>query len=150
MPNFFKRFSIDGRYRFRRGRSIDPREELHPEMADQQVNVSPETPSTPEELIARQEQHFSENELSDKKESPAMVSEKVKEVIRLIEKSNTSALEDQQIALSLVIQLEEYHDETVKRMQSNDESDHSQIAAWAIDADRLYRSRMLLESIDLN
>ena len=34
-------------------------------------------------------------------------------------------------------------------MQEDDGAKHSQIVAWAIDADRLMRSRLLLESVDL-
>jgi len=35
-------------------------------------------------------------------------------------------------------------------MREDNDAKHSQIIAWSIDADRLMRSRMLLESIDLD
>jgi hypothetical protein len=37
----------------------------------------------------------------------------------------------------------------VKDLQDDDDAKHAQIVSWAIDADRLYRARMLLESVDL-
>lgn len=41
-----------GRYRFRRGRSLDPQEELHPEMSATDLDVQATTPDSPEALIA--------------------------------------------------------------------------------------------------
>lgn len=76
-------------------------------------------------------------------------STKVKEVLDLIEKLETNAAEDQQIALTLVRRLEGFHDEVVNEMKDDAEAKHSQIISWAIDADRLYRARMLLDSVDL-
>ena len=34
-------------------------------------------------------------------------------------------------------------------MKDDEQAKHSQIVAWSIDADRLMRSRILLESVDL-
>ena len=39
MSPFFEICRFGGRYRFLVGRSLDPHEELHPEMADQSVEV---------------------------------------------------------------------------------------------------------------
>lgn len=55
----------------------------------------------------------------------------------------------QLIALSLVRKLEAYHDRIVEELQDDDFARHTQIVAWAIDADRLLQSRRLLESVDL-
>jgi len=48
-----------------------------------------------------------------------------------------------------VRRLESFHDGVVDEMKEDEEARHSQIVSWAIDADRLYRARMLLESVDL-
>lgn len=76
-------------------------------------------------------------------------SAKVKEVLDLIEKLDTSAAEDQQVALALVRKLENVHDEVVDEMRGDADAKHTQIISWAVDADRLYRARMLLDSVDL-
>ena len=57
MPAFFDnaRRDGDGRYRFRRGYSVDPHEDLHPEMGEQAVEVGADVPSTISELIAMQQ-----------------------------------------------------------------------------------------------
>jgi hypothetical protein len=68
----------------------------------------------------------------------------------LIDKLDTNAYEDQQIALALVRHLEKYHDNVVEDMQDDHEANHAQIVSWAIDADRLMRCRMLLDSVDLD
>jgi hypothetical protein len=73
----------------------------------------------------------------------------VKQVIDLIEKLETNAAEDQQIALSLVRKLENFHDEVVAEMKEDSDAKHTQIVSWAVDADRLYRSRLLLENVDV-
>ena len=133
------------RYRFRDGRPVDPNEGLHPEMAEgnQPQVVAAGIPDSPQQLIAMQTKD-QRPEKPERGQSP-----KVKEVLALIEKLETTAFEDQQIALFLVRQLESFHDGVVEEMQEDEEAKHSQIAAWAIDADRLMRARMLLDSIDL-
>jgi hypothetical protein len=92
-----------------------------------------------------------DNERADRPQKPEKhTSAKVNEVLALISKLDTSSLEDQQIALSLVRGLESFHDGVVEEMRDDHDAKHSQIIAWSIDADRLMRSRMLLESIDLD
>lgn len=88
---------------------------------------------------------------SDRPEKPIrQQSAKVSQVLDLIERLDTTAGEDQQIALSLVRHLERFHDEVVDEMQNDPEANHQQLTAWSIDADRMMRSRILLESVDLD
>ena len=155
---------LSGRYRFCAGRPVDPSEGLHPELADtfQAVPLAAGIPNSPQELIAMQSNDNSadncagntpdsKNNRAERPEKPEKAkSDKVNEVLELISKLDTSSLEDQQIALSLVRGLESFHDGVVEEMREDDDAKHSQIIAWAVDADRLMRSRMLLESIDLD
>jgi hypothetical protein len=48
-----------------------------------------------------------------------------------------------------VRKLEAYHDQIVEELQDDESARHTQIVAWSIDADRLFQSRRLLESVDL-
>jgi hypothetical protein len=134
------------RYRFRGGKPVDPNEGLHPEMVDlnQPHAVAAGIPDSPQQLIAMQDHQPQRPEKPERGQSP-----KVKEVLELIEKLETNSFEDQQIALALVRQLENFHDGVVDEMKEDEEAKHSQIVAWAIDADRLMRARLLLESVDL-
>jgi len=135
-----------GRYRFQSGKPEDPDAGVHPEMASNQADltVGAGIPSTPNELIAMQENK------PDRPEKPERLqSAKVKQVIDLIEKLETNAAEDQQIALSLVRKLENFHDEVVAEIKEDSDAKHTQIVSWAVDADRLYRSRLLLENVDV-
>lgn len=133
------------RYRFRSGKPVDPNEGLHPEMADdnQPQAVAAGIPDSPQQLIAMHSRD-QRSEKPERKQSP-----KVKEVLELIEKLSTSEAEDLQIALAVVRHLEDFHDRVVDEMESDEEAKHAQIIRWAIDADRLYRARMLLEAVDL-
>ena len=135
-----------GRYRFQAGEPADPNEGVHPEMVDidRAGMIKAGTPNSPHALITMQS---ARGERPEKPEFP--LSAKVKQVIELLELLDTDPAEDQQLALFLVRQLEGYHDGVVAEMQDDDEARHSQIVAWAVDADRLMRCRMLLESIDL-
>lgn len=135
-----------GRYRFQGGCPLDPDAGVHPEMATGQdtTPVGSGIPASPKELIAMQENKPERPEKPERQQSP-----KVKEVLDLIEKLETNAAEDQQIALTLVRRLEGFHDEVVDEMKDDAEAKHTQIISWAIDADRLYRARMLLDSVDL-
>jgi len=135
-----------GRYRFQGNRPLDPAAGVHPEMAADQADAPQGAgiPNTPEELIAMQENKPERPEKPERQQSV-----KVKQVLDLIEKLDSSAAEDQQIALTLVRKLENFHDGVVEEMQKDDDAKHSQIVSWAVDADRLYRARMLLESVDL-
>ena len=136
------------RYRFRNGKPVDPAEGLHPEMADlDQVPLpSCPIPTSPDALIAMQSK--SSNERPEK--PVRQQSAKVKQVVDLIESLDTSSHEDQQIALMLVRHLERMHDDIVDEMRDDSDAKHSQIVAWAVDADRLMRCRNLLESVDLD
>jgi hypothetical protein len=142
-----------GRYRYSRGSRLDPSAGLHPELSDaaQAVTVAAGIPNTPQDLIAMQSNdNAPDNDRTERPEKPEkQKSAKVNEVLELIAKLDTSSLEDQQIALSLVRGLENFHDSVVEDMRDDNDAKHSQIIAWSIDADRLMRSRMLLESIDL-
>lgn len=145
---------LSGRYRFCAGRPVDPSEGLHPELADtaQAVPLAAGIPSSPQELIAMQSNdNIPDNDRAERpKKTERSRSAKVNEVLELISKLETSGLEDQQIALSLVRGLERFHDGVVEELREDDDAKHSQIIAWSIDADRLMRSRILLESVDLD
>lgn len=135
-----------GRYRFQGGQSLDPDAGVHPEMASGQDNAPVGTgiPNSPQDLIAMQTTRPERPEKPERQHSP-----KVKQALELLEKLETSPAEDQQIALFLVRQLESFHDEVVAEMRDDEEAKHAQIVSWAIDADRLFRARVLLESVDL-
>lgn len=135
-----------GRYRFQGGEPLDPNAGVHPEMStgEDTAPVGAGIPNTPQELMAMQENKPERPEKPERQQSA-----KVKEVLDLIEKLDSSAAEDQQIALTLVRRLESFHDDVVAEMKDDDEAKHSQIVSWAVDADRLYRARMLLENVDL-
>ena len=102
-------------------------------------------PNSPHELIAMQENRPPRPEKPERQQSA-----KVQQVLDLIGTLDTTAGEDQQIAVAIVRHLESYHDDVVKEMQDDADAKHSQIVSWAVDADRLYRSRVLLENIDLD
>jgi hypothetical protein len=138
-----------GRYRFQAGQPVDPDQGVHPELLNSAFADSPSIaiPQSPDRLIAMQENR-PEKDRPKKPERSAP--EKVKQVLELINSLDTNAYEDQQIALTLVRNLEQFHDNVVDEMQDDEEASHSQIVGWAIDADRLMRCRMLLESVDLD
>lgn len=135
-----------GRYRFQAGEPADPDEGVHPEMVhlERTGPIGAGIPNSPQALITMQSQ---KGEWPEKAEH--QLSAKVKQILELIDQLATDPAEDQQLALLLVRQLEAYHDGVVQEMQDDDEARHAQIAAWAVDADRLMRCRLLLESIDL-
>lgn len=142
-----------GRYRYSRGNRLDPSEGLHPELNDaaQEMPVGNGIPNTPQELIAMQASNSNDpSERHERPEKPVRQrSAKVSQVLELIDSLDTSGLEDQEIAMVLIRHLETYHLEVIDEMRDDADADHSQIIAWAIDADRLGRARMLLESVDL-
>lgn len=135
-----------GRYRFQGGRPLDPDAGVHPEMAAAQdtAPVGAGIPNSPQDLIAMQTNRPGRPEKPERQQSA-----KVKQVLALIEELETGAADDQQIALFLVRRLENFHDEVVSDMKDDADAKHSQIISWSIDADRLYRARMLLDSVDL-
>jgi hypothetical protein len=142
-----------GRYRFSRGNRLDPSEGIHPELNDaaQTIPVGDGIPNTPQELIAMQTHSNDASERNDRPEKPVRQrSAKVTQVLELVDSLNTSGLEDQEIAMVMIRYLENYHQEVIDEMRDDSGADHSQIIAWAIDADRLGRARMLLESVDLD
>jgi hypothetical protein len=135
-----------GRYRYEAGKPVDPDAGVHPEMAENQPPAGAAgIPGSPDELIAMQNSRTSRPEKPDFE-----LSVKVKQVLELIDSLETDAHEDQQIALALISQLEKMHVEVVEDLQDDETAKHGQIVSWAIDADRLLRCRMLLESIDLD
>lgn len=138
--------SRNTRYRFRNGKPVDPNEGLHPEMAEDALPapLSSGIPASPQQLIDMQS-HAQRPEKPERTQSP-----KVKKALDRIEKLDTTADEDRQIALVLLRHLEAFHDGVVEEMEGDDTARHSQIVAWAVDADRLMRARMLLESVDLD
>lgn len=135
-----------GRYRFQDGQPLDPNAGVHPEMVNGDSAEPPAIgiPNTPRDLIAMQENRPERPEKPERQQSA-----KVRQVLDLIEKLDASAAEDQQIALFLVRRLESFHDDVVAEMKEDGEAKHSQIVSWAVDADRLYRARMLLDSVEL-
>ena len=138
--------STGGRYRFFGGRFADPNEGVHTEMVDLDGTAADSSgiPDSPDALIAMQENKPERPEKPERSHSA-----KVKQVLDLMEKLETSADDDQQIALAILRQLERFHDGVVEEMREDEEAKHSQIAAWAVDADRLMHCRIFLESIDL-
>ena len=71
-------------------------------------------------------------------------------MLELLDRLETGAAEDLDLVQRLVRKLENFHDHVVEEMRDDDEASHSQLIAWSIDADRLMRSRLLLESVDLD
>jgi hypothetical protein len=136
----------NGRYRFQGDQPLDPDAGVHPEMVSSASSepVSGGIPDSPDQLIAMQENKPQRPEKPERSQSS-----KVREALEFIEKLDTSAHEDQQIALAIVRHLERFHDGVVDDMQDDADAKHSQIAAWAVDADRLMHCRIFLESVDL-
>ena len=83
-------------------------------------------PNTPQELMTLQENKPERPEKPERKQSA-----KVKQVLDLIEKLDTNAGEDQQLALFLVRRLEGFHDDIVTEMKDDAEAQHSQIISWS-------------------
>jgi hypothetical protein len=148
MASLFDHFRRDGRYRFRRGDSLDPNDGLHPEMVDQSVDIGTGVPNTFDELMAMQENNPANPGQPQKPDRSEKTTAKVKQVLDLIKELETSAAEDLEIALTLVRQLEDYHDKVVAEMQDDPDAKHGQIAAWSVDADRLMHCRIFLNSIE--
>ena len=136
-----------GRYRYQAGQPVDPNEGDHSELLNSALADTPAIaiPNSPDQLIAMQENKPERHEKHSRPTSP-----KVSQVLEQIEKLDTNAYEDQQIALTLVRHLEQFHDNVVEELQDDNDAKHAQIVSWAIDAERLMRCRMLLENIDLD
>ena len=130
--------------RFHPGRSSQPRETVHPEMAES-VPHSMSTPKSPNDLIAMQGKRVQ----SLAETSAPKLNLKIKEALALISRLNMTPREDAQVAVYLICELEEFHRDVLKDVLKDQEAGHDQVAAWAIDADRLMQSGMLLESATL-
>lgn len=74
---------------------------------------------------------------------------KTKQALDFLEKLELTPAEDKQEALSILRHLESYHDDEVEELIEGTDSKHSQVAAWAVDADRLLLCRIVLESVEL-
>lgn len=141
-----------GRYRFVAGRAVDPAEAAaldacHPELEgqDSPLQAGSSVPESPAQLIAMQN-----NAPKPRPEKPEpQPNPTVKKVMELLDTLEATPAEDLEIAVRLVRRLEGYHDSVVDDLRDDDSASHNQIVAWAVDADRLMRSRLLLESIDL-
>lgn len=136
-----------GRYRYCAGRPLDPSEGVHPEL---NAEFAPATensgiPNSPAALIAMQDKSNAPRPEKPERKPSA----KVEQVLDLLDQLDTTATEDLDLVQRLVCKLENFHDRVVEEMRDDDEASHSQLIAWSIDADRLMRSRLLLESVDL-
>ena len=136
-----------GRYRYRGRSPMDPDEGMHPEIQDPGVGGG-SAPHTPEDLIKMQALCARPNrpEKSTKSDKNTL---KTKQALEFLEKLDLSPAEDKQVALSILRHLESYHDDEVEALIECSDSKRSQIAAWAVDADRLMLCRIFLEGIDL-
>jgi hypothetical protein len=136
-----------GRYRYSAGSPLDPDEGVHPEMREPAASPLPPgtAPASPADLIAMQDRFVHPRPEKPERQPSA----NVEEVLDLIDRLDNSAAEDLEIALRLVARLESFHDAMVEELRDDPEASHNQLIAWAIDADRLLRARLLLESIDL-
>ena len=74
---------------------------------------------------------------------------KTKQALESLEKLELSPAEEKQVALSILLHLESYHDDEVEELIETTDSKRSQVAAWAVDADRLMLCRIVLEGVEL-
>jgi hypothetical protein len=100
---------------------------------------NPKVPNTPEELFDLQQAD------PTKKESA-----RVLQALSTISSLHTSPAEDGRIALRLLHKLECWHDSMLEELIIGAGSHHSLIATVAVDADRLMRARLLLDSVRLD
>lgn len=111
MDSFFASDYSKGRYRFQLGQALNPHEDQHPEMREQLNDISAEIPSTIEELLAMQV--ISNQNIGNINKS-VKATNKVKIVLDLIEKIETNAAEDQEIALTILKHLENFMTQRLK------------------------------------
>lgn len=149
--------SRSGRYRFCGGQPVDPDEGVHPEMRAEDaaalqrasrpsgISADEAVPSSPAELIAMQNEANKPRPEKPERQASANVSQ----VMELIDRLDTKAAEDLEIAFRLVRRLESFHDEVVDEMRQDDDASHNQLIQWTIDADRLMQARILLGTVDL-
>lgn len=133
-----------GRPRFHLGRFPKSREVTHPEMAEH-VPHRKDTPGSPSDLIAMQAKRV--QALSEP--SGSRLSHKTREVLAFISGLHMTPGEDARIAVHLIGLLEDFHRDVLKDLLADQRAKHGQVAAWAIDADRLMQSGALLESATL-
>ena len=136
-----------GRYRYRGRTPMDPDEGLHPEIQDPGVGGSA-APHTPEDLINMQASCASPSR-PDTPTKNDKTTLKTKQALDFLEKLELSPAEDKQVALSILRHLESYHDDEVEELIESTDSKRSQVAAWAVDADRLMLCRIFLEGVEL-
>ena len=136
-----------GRYRYRGRTPMDPDEGLHPEVQDPGVGGS-SAPHTPKDLINMQASSASPSR-PDKPTKNDKTTLKTKQALDFLEKLELSPAEDKQVALSILRHLESYHDDEVGELIESTDSKRSQVAAWAVDADRLMLCRIFLEGVEL-
>ena len=142
----------NGRYRFCAGRPVDPDEGVHPEMRSDAASAGSSRPadaegipSSPAALIAMQDTSSQPRPEKPERQTSATVTQ----VMELIDKLDTKAAEDLEIAFRLVRRLESFHDEVVDELRGDADASHNQLISWAIDADRLMQARILLGNVDL-
>lgn len=142
-----------GRYRFCAGQPLDPCDGLsgaaqQPELQAEALRSSScaGVPDSPAQLLAMQ----NNTPTPRPEKGPRQPSARLQQVLDLIEQLEVDPADDLDLALRLVRRLESYHDSIVEDLRDDDGADHDQIVAWAIDADRLMRCRLLLESVDLD
>jgi hypothetical protein len=101
-------------------------------------------PSSPEELFARQQRRPARPQ-SDK----ASGGDSVATVLTLLRQRGAGNAEKRQIGLALLGELECFHDHVVQELARDSQASDSEIARWAVEADRLYRARKILETVEL-
>ncbi len=85
----------------------------------------------------------------DKPTKNDKVTLKAKQALEFLEKLELSPAEDNQVTLSTHRHLESYHDDAVGELIESSDSKRSQVAAWAVDADRLMLCRIVLKGVEL-
>jgi hypothetical protein len=94
-------------------------------------------PNSPNELLAMQPGKL------EKEMTP-----KVKKILEFIDKLEPDAAEDIHIALILIARLEYFHSYMTKTLIEEGESKPEEVCGWAVDADRLWQCRQILESVE--
>ena len=126
---------------------MDPDADLHPEMQNPGTGGG-SAPNTPEELFKMQAT-FQKHNRPDKPVESDKITVKVRGALKFLDKLKLSAAENKEVALAIVRHLETYHDEETEELMESSLSKRCQVAAWAVDADRLMLCRIVLEGIEL-
>ncbi|MEB3255879.1 MAG: hypothetical protein VKJ05_05780 [Synechococcaceae cyanobacterium] len=101
-------------------------------------------PSSPEELFARQRQRPARP-----RNHEACGGDTLETVLEQLRQHGAGNAEKRQIALALLRELESFHDHVVQELADDRQANHNEIARWAVQADRLYRARKILETVEL-